>query len=246
VIANQFLAESKGKPRMQLPLPLFPGTLIRRYQRFLADVELDDGSLVTAHTSNTGSMRGCARPGSRVLLSISGNPGRKYPHSWELVQTDGVWVGINTQLPNRLVREGIENGVITELAGYGEIRDEVPYGSGSRIDLLLSGARGNCYVELKNVTLVENGAALFPDAVTARGQKHLKELMEVVRLGHRGVNLFVVQRGDCDCVAPAYAIDPAYGALLRVAASAGVELLAYRAVVTTTEISLGQSLPVLL
>ena len=231
---------------MQLPVPLFYGTLIRRYQRFLADVELDDGSLVTAHTANTGGMRGCARPGSRVLLSISGNPGRKYQHSWELVHTDGVWVGINTQLPNRLVREGIENGVIAELTGYRQIREEVPYGSGSRVDLLLSGARGDCYVEVKNVTLVENGRALFPDAVTARGQKHLRELMEVVRLGHRGVNLFVVQRGDGESVSPADAIDPAYGTLLREAARAGVELLAYRAIVTTAEVSLSQSLPVLL
>ena len=231
---------------MQLPEPLFHGTLIRRYQRFLADVELDDGSLVTAHTPNTGSMRGCARPGSRVLLSKSGNPGRKYRHSWELVHTDGLWVGINTLLPNRLVREGIDNGTISELAGYQQIRAEVPYGSGSRIDLLLSGSAGSCYVEVKNVTLVEGKRALFPDAVSARGQKHLRELMEVVRLGHRGVNLFVVQRGDGESVSPADAIDPAYGALLREAARAGVELLAYRALVTRTEIRLDRSLPVLL
>jgi sugar fermentation stimulation protein A len=231
---------------MKLPEPLFHGTLIRRYQRFLADVELDDGSLVTAHTPNTGSMQGCARPGSRVLLSKSGNPGRKYAHSWELVHTDGIWVGINTLLPNLLVREGIVNGTISELAGYQQIRAEVPYGSGSRIDLLLSGYSGNCYVEVKNVTLVQGGSALFPDAVSARGQKHLRELMEVVRQGHRGVNLFVVQRGDGESVSPADAIDPAYGTLLREAAQAGVELLAYRAEVTRTEVRLSQSLPVLL
>jgi len=231
---------------MQLTGPLFHGTLIRRYKRFLADVELDDGSLVTAHTPNTGSMRGCARPGSRVILSLSGNPDRKYPHSWELVHTDGVWVGINTLLPNRLAREGIENGTIPELGGYDAIRAEVPYGTRSRIDLLLSGSRGSCYVEVKNVTLVEGGRALFPDAVSARGQKHLRELMQVVRLGHRGVNLFVVQRGDGESVSPADAIDPAYGALLREAAQAGVELLAYRALVTETSVRLEHSLPVLL
>jgi len=231
---------------MKLPEPLFHGTLIRRYQRFLADVELDDGSLVTAHTPNTGSMLGCARPGSRVLLSKSANPARKYQHSWELVHTDGLWVGINTLLPNHLVREGIENGTVTELAGYQQIKGEVAYGSGSRIDLLLSGLHGNCYVEVKNVTLVEGSRALFPDAVSARGQKHLRELMEVVRLGHRGVNLFVVQRGDGESVSPADAIDPAYGAQLREAARAGVELLAYRAQVTRSEIRLCQSLPVLL
>jgi len=232
---------------MILPQPLYHGTLIRRYQRFLADVELDDGSLVTAHTPNTGSMQGCARPGSRVILSLSGNPGRKYPHSWELVHTDGVWVGINTLLPNRLAREGIENGTIAELAGYQAIRAEVPYGEeGSRIDLLLSGALGTCYVEVKNVTLVEGGRALFPDAVSARGLKHLRELMQMVRQGHRGVNLFVVQRGDGESVSPADAIDPAYGAQLREASRAGVELLAYRAVVTQAEVRLERRLAVLL
>jgi sugar fermentation stimulation protein A len=229
---------------MILPKPLFHGTLIRRYKRFLADVQLDDGSQVTAHTPNTGSMQGCARPGSRVVLSLSANLNRKYPHSWELVHTDGVWVGINTLLPNRLAREGIENGTVAELAGYGEIRAEVPYGEGSRIDLLLSGTPGKCYVEVKNVTLVEEGRALFPDAVSTRGQKHLRELMEVVRQGHRGVNLFVVQRADGESVSPADAIDPAYGALLREASRAGVELLAYRAVVTLTEVRLERRLEV--
>lgn len=231
---------------MKLPQPLFHGTLIRRYQRFLADVELDDGSLVTAHTPNTGSMMGCALPGNRVVLSKSCNPDRKYPHCWELVHADGVWVGINTLLPNRLVKEGIENGVIAELAGYDQIRSEVRYGTGSRIDLFLSGERGNCYVEVKNVTLVQDGSALFPDAVSARGQKHLRELMEMVRQGHRAVNVYVVQRADGERLSPADAIDPGYGALMREAAQSGVELLAYRATVTGTEITLSQRLPVLL
>jgi sugar fermentation stimulation protein A len=231
---------------LQLPQPLFHGTLIRRYQRFLADVELDDGSLVTAHTPNTGSMMGCAVPGNRVVLSKSCNPGRKYPHSWELVHADGFWVGINTLLPNHLVREGIVNGTVAELSGYTGIRSEVRYGDGSRIDLLLSGPSGLCYVEVKNVTLVQEGSALFPDAVSARGQKHLRELMEVVRQGHRAVNFYVVQRGDGERVSPAYAIDPGYGKLMKEAAQAGVELLAYRATVTDTQISLTDRLPVLL
>jgi sugar fermentation stimulation protein A len=231
---------------MKLPTPLLPGRLLRRYQRFLADVELDDGTRVTAHTPNTGSMKGCAVPGNRVLLSRSLNPARKYPHGWELVHADGFWVGINTMLPNRLVQEGIENGTISELAGYSTIRPEVPYGTGSRIDLLLSGEPGKCYVEVKNVTLVEAGRALFPDAVSARGLKHLRELMEVVRQGHRGVNLFVVQRGDGESLSPADAIDPAYGRVLREAAQAGVELLAYRAEVSEEEVLLRHRLPVLL
>ncbi|WP_129125630.1 DNA/RNA nuclease SfsA [Geomonas oryzae] len=231
---------------MMLPSPLYQGTLIRRYHRFLADVELDDGTLVTAHTPNTGSMMGCAVPGNRVVLSVSGNPGRKYPHSWELVQADGVWIGINTQLPNLLAREAIRNGTIAELSGYDKITLEVPYGTGSRIDLLLSGESGLCYVETKNVTLVKERCALFPDAVSARGQKHLRELMEMVRQGHRAVNLFVVQRGDGDALAPADAIDPVYGRLLREAAAAGVELLAYQAQVTLGEIRLTHPVPVLL
>jgi len=231
---------------MILPQPLLSGTLIRRYQRFLADVQLDCGTVVTAHCANTGSMMGCALPGSRVLLSVSANPGRRYPHSWELVHADGCWVGINTSLPNRLAREGIETGVIRELAGYDAVRCEVPYGSASRVDLLLSGARGVCYVEVKNVTLVRERVALFPDAVTARGQRHLQELTEMVRQGHRAANLFVVQREDADAFSPADAIDPQYGRTLREAAQNGVELLAYQALVTPTEIRLARPLPVVL
>lgn len=229
-----------------LPKPLIRGVLIRRYQRFLADVRLEDGSVITAHTANTGSMKGCALPGSPVLLSLSASAGRKYPHTWELVLSDGFWAGINTQYPNRLAREAIENGTIAELTGYQTIRGEVPYGESSRIDLLLSGTRGECFVEVKNVTLVEGGRALFPDAVTLRGRKHLKELMQVVAQGHRGVNLFVVQRGDGHCVAPAEAIDPAYASQLREAARLGVELLAYRAEVTPESIRLTERLPVVL
>lgn len=231
---------------MKLPHPLTAGRLLRRYQRFLADVELADGTVVTAHCPNSGSMLGCAVPGSRVLLSSSDNPSRKLPFTWELVQADGCWVGINTALPNRLVREGIEQGIVSELQGYERIRPEVCYGSErSRIDLLLE-EPGQCYVEVKNVTLVEDGVARFPDAVTVRGQKHLRELMAMVEAGARSVNLFVVQRADARAVAPADAIDPAYGRLLRQAAGAGVELLAYRARVTPSEIVLCHRLPILI
>jgi sugar fermentation stimulation protein A len=231
---------------MLLPEPLYPGRLIRRYQRFLADVELQDGSIVTAHCPNSGSMKGCNLPGSEVLLSHSDRPGRRLLYTWELVKADGGWVGINTGLPNRIVREGIEKGVIRELQGYASIRPEVKYGENSRIDLLLEGDAGLSYVEVKNVTLVEGGMALFPDSVTTRGQKHLRELMEVVRSGHRGVIFFVVQRGDGEAVAPADAIDPEYGRLLRLAVSTGVEALAYRASVSPKEISLIDRLPVVL
>ncbi len=229
---------------MKLP-PLIPGRLIKRYKRFLADIELADGSLVTAHCPNSGSMLGCNLPGSPVMLSVSPNPNRKLAHTWELVQVDGFWVGLNTMLPNRLAEEAILDGTIAELQGYPRLRREVSYGSErSRIDILLEGDQGRCFVEVKNVTLVEHGRALFPDAVTERGQKHLRELMEVVRNGERGVILFTVQRGDGVAVAPADAIDPAYGRLLRQAVAQGVEALAYRALVAPHEIRLTQSLPV--
>jgi sugar fermentation stimulation protein A len=228
---------------VKLP-PLVPGILIRRYKRFLADIMLEDGATVTVHCPNSGSMKGCAAPGSRVFISRSSNPGRKFPFTWELVEADGFWAGINTGLPNRLAREAIENGTVLELQGYETIRPEVPYGEHSRIDLLLESPRQRCFVEVKNVTLVENNRALFPDAVTTRGQKHLNELMRVVREGDRGVIFFTVQRGDGRSVAPADAIDPEYGRLLRLAIKNGVEALAYRAAVTPEEIRLTERLPV--
>jgi len=228
---------------LRLP-PLIPGTLVRRYKRFLADIDLEDGTAVTVHCPNSGSMKGCANPGSRVYISRSPNPARKYPFTWELVDADGFWAGINTGLPNHLVRDAIENGTVVELQGYDSIRPEVAYGEHSRIDLLLESPRQRCFVEVKNVTLVENGRALFPDAVTSRGQKHLNELMRVVREGDRGVIFFTVQRGDGASVSPADSIDPEYGRLLRLAIKNGVEALAYRALVTPQEIVLTERLPV--
>jgi sugar fermentation stimulation protein A len=223
---------------------LFPGTLVKRYKRFLADIVLEDGSTVTVHCPNSGSMKGCASPGSRVFISRSPNPGRKFPFTWELVESDGFWAGINTGLPNHLVREAIENGTVAELQGYASIRPEVAYGEHSRIDLLLESPQQRCFVEVKNVTLVEKGRALFPDAVTTRGQKHLNELMRVVREGDRGVIFFTVQRGDGTSVSPADDIDPEYGRLLRLAMKSGVEALAYRALVTPEEVILTEWLPV--
>lgn len=231
---------------MRLPANLIPGRLLKRYQRFLADIQLDSGEIVTAHCPNSGSMTGCKAVDSPVLLSQSDNPSRKLKYTWELVSVQGYWIGINTGLPNRLVREAIETGVIQELQGYTTIRPEVPYGKNSRIDLLLTGSPGCCYVEVKNVTLKEGEMALFPDAVTTRGQKHLRELMEVVRNGARGVIFFVVQREDCHSVSPADAIDPEYGRLLRLAVKNGVEAFAYQALVTPEAIRIVRPLPIML
>jgi sugar fermentation stimulation protein A len=233
---------------MEFKTPLIEATLLRRYKRFLADVRLSDGEVITVHTANTGSMLGCAEPGSRVWLSRSTNTNRKYPYSWEITETAaGVLVGINTALPNLLVREAIEAGVIGELQGYGSLRGEVPFGTErSRIDWLLQddGAKADCYVEVKNVTAAVAGTAIFPDAVSARGAKHLRELMGVVAAGQRGVLCFCVQHGDVTVVRPADEIDPVYGETLRRAQHGGVEIIAYQAAVSTFGIVLQRSLPV--
>lgn len=232
---------------MKFPRPLIEGRLLKRYKRFLADVELADG-IVTAHCPNTGSMLGCAMPDSRVWLSRAANEYRKYPFTWEIVEVNGATlVGINTVMSNRLVEEAMRTGIIAELAGYAAIRREVRYGEeGSRIDFLLEKKRGkDCYVEVKNVTAaVENGIALFPDAVSARGTKHLREMSAMVQAGHRAVLVFCVQRGDVDEVRPADVIDPEYGRTLRLALSRGVEAIAYRARVLPSEIVLRDRIPV--
>lgn len=232
---------------MKFARPLVAGHLLRRYKRFLADVVLSDGSQVTAACPNTGSMMGCCEPGSAVWLSESDSPTRKYRHTWELVQAGDTLVGINTGWPNRLAAEAIASGVVAELAGYEATRAEVPYGEErSRIDLVLeSPARPACYVEVKNVTAaVSGGVALFPDAVSERGSKHLRELLRLKAQGLRAVQFYCVQRGDVNEVRPADAIDPAYGRALREAIAGGVEVLAYRACVTPGEIALERRIPV--
>ncbi len=232
---------------MRFVMPLLPARLLRRYKRFLADVELADGQVLTAVCPNTGSLLGCCEPGSPVWLSTSDSPTRKYRHTWEMVQVGRVRVGINTGLPNRLVEEAVVSGVIAELGGYTGLRREVPFGAErSRVDLLLSAAgRPDCYVEVKNVTAaVSAGVALFPDAVSARGAKHLRELMRLVADGRRAVLVYCVQRSDVREVRPADTIDPLYGRTLREALAAGVEVLAYGARVTTREIVLERPLAV--
>ncbi len=237
---------------MRFDCPLLPGTLIGRHQRFLADVRLASGEVVTAHCPNTGAMLGCRAPGARVWLSPAASPARKLRYTWELVEArPGVLVGIHTGRTNGLVQEAIAGGVVRELADYAgpgsAVRREVRFGQeGSRIDLLLQGSGlRQCYVEVKNVTAaVDDGIALFPDAVSSRGAKHLRELAHMVEQGHRAVIFFCVQRGDVDEVRPADDIDPVYGATLREAIAAGVEALAYRARVSLAGIMLSEPVPV--
>ncbi|HXF79364.1 MAG TPA: DNA/RNA nuclease SfsA, partial [Usitatibacter sp.] len=199
---------------MRFASRLIEGRLIRRYKRFLADVQLA-GEVVTAACPNTGSMMGCAEPGSRVWLSEHESATRKYRHTWELVEVTAgkpVLVGINTSKPNALVAEAIAEGAIPELAGYESVRREVAYGEErSRIDFVLEGDAGPCYLEVKNVTAAASkGVALFPDCVSERGARHLRELMRLKAVGYRPVQLYCVQRGDVDEVRPADGIDHEY------------------------------------
>lgn len=228
---------------MKLPQPMTEGHLVRRYKRFLADVELNDGTLVTAHTPNTGSMQQCAVPGQAVLLSKSDNPKRKLAWSWELVQVNNRWVDINTHRANRVVEEALRSNVISQFQDY-TVRPEFPFAR-SRIDFMLEGAGEKVLLEVKNVTLCcQPEVACFPDAVTTRGQKHLLDLMEAARNGWRAVVFFLVQRSEAEVFTPADAIDAKYGQLLREAVASGVEALAYRTVVSAEESRIGKSIAV--
>lgn len=234
---------------MRLPT-LLRGTLLKRYKRFLADVRLDDGRLVTATCPNTGSMLGLCTPGSVVWLSHSDSPTRKYPFTWELVEADlgagATLVGINTGHPNKLVAEALAARRIRALAGYPTLRREVRYGQNSRIDLLLECSRkGLCYVEIKNVHLSRrHGLAEFPDSMTARGVKHLGEMSDMVRQGHRAVMVFLIQRGEAKRLELARDIDPVYGAAFDTARAAGVEAIALRCRVGTDEILVDRPVPI--
>ena len=231
---------------MRFPRPLVRATLIRRYKRFLADVALADGGTVTAHCPNPGAMLGLDAPGATVWLSPAGNPARKLPWTWELVEADGALVGINTGHPNGLAAEAIASGGIELLAGYPLLRREVTYGRNSRVDLLLDGKPGGvpAYVEVKNVHLMRQaGLAEFPDCVTARGAKHLGELSDMVRAGHRAVMLFVVQRTDCDRMALAADLDPGYAKAMARARAAGVEALCVGCRIDVEGISVDRPLP---
>lgn len=203
---------------------LIPGKLIRRYKRFLADVTLSNGDEVTAHCTNSGSMKSCLEEGADVYLSPVNDPKRKTKFTWEMIKIDGNWVGINTSMPNMLAFEWIKNGVIPGLEGYTHVKREVTFGD-SRFDIFAENESERCFVEVKNVTMKEGDFTLFPDAKTTRGQKHLETLIKVKQSGIRAVMLYVVQRVDVNRFAPAWGVDPQYAQLLQKAATAGVEII---------------------
>jgi sugar fermentation stimulation protein A len=234
---------------LEYPHPLRKGILIRRYKRFLADVRWDEGGEETVHCANPGSMKGCAEPGWKILASASPNPDRKLRHTLESVHNGACWIGVNPALANAVAEEGLRAGAVPELAGYPVIEREVRFGEGTRFDFRLSRGGARCFVEVKSVTLLgEDGFSAFPDAPTARGVKHLRELLQAKAEGHRAALLFVVQRSDgLRGFRAASEIDPAYAAALRAAHDAGLEIYAHWAEVTREGVTLTPTrLPILL
>lgn len=231
---------------MQFPSPLVPAILVRRYKRFLFDAILDTGEAITGSCPNTGSMLGLTTPGSRIWLSehdLAG--GRKYRHRFEMIEADGTTVGVNTGLPNRLSEEAIRKGMIADLGDYTTILREQKYGRNSRIDLLLKAdGRPDAYVEVKNVHFIrEPGLAEFPDTITERGAKHLQELSDMVREGHRAVMVYLIQRDDCDRFSICGDLDPAYEAAFRRARAIGVEAYAVKCRATPEAITPANAVP---
>ena len=235
---------------MKFESPLIEGRLIKRYKRFLTDIELPDGSQITASCPNTGSMAGLLDQGNRVWCSVSDNPKRKYKHTWELVECSALpnkpMVGINTHLPNKLVSQAITDGLIPQFSDYTSLRREVKYGENSRIDLLLeSESKPPCYVEIKNVTFLrQSGLAEFPDTTTARGTKHLHELANMVKQGARAVMFYLIQRDDAEHFCLANDVDPTYFKAYNEACEAGVETLAWSCNLSPTQITLDRPIPI--
>jgi sugar fermentation stimulation protein A len=230
---------------MRLPQPMVRGTLVSRYKRFFADVRLDDGREVTAHCPNPGAMLGLNTPGLGAWLSGDDNPRRKLAWTLELLEADGGLVGVNTLNPNRLVAEALAEGAIPELAGYALVRREVRMGEASRVDFVLDDPdRPRCWLEVKNCHLRRSGSlAEFPDCVAARSARHLRELSARVAEGDRAVQLFVIQRTDCESFAACADLDPAYAAGLSAAAAAGVEVLCYGCDITQDTVRIMRRLP---
>jgi len=234
---------------MQFTPALQPATLVQRYKRFLADVVTPEGVALTLHCPNTGAMTGCATPGDTVWYSTSFNIKRKYPHTWEITQTaGGEYICVNTLRANQLVKEAISLDLIPELRGYNSLKTEVKYGAeNSRIDFLLQAEdQPECYIEVKSVTLADRDNGYFPDAVTLRGQKHLRELISVAAEGKRAVLFFAVLHSAIGKFSPARHIDPKYAQLLNEAQKQGVEVLAYKAELSADNITLRSALPVTL
>ena len=232
---------------MQFQTPLIPGRLIRRYKRFLADVELGSGETVIAHCANPGAMTGLNMPGMKVWLEPNDDPKKKLKYGWRLAELEGEHMaGIDTSVPNKVVREALDQGKIAALADYPNVRPEVKYGQNSRIDFLLTGPDlPNAYLEVKNVHLSrQSGLAEFPDSRTERGTKHLNELAIVAEQGQRAIMLYLVQRTDCHTFTLAADVDPVYSAAFEKARAAGVEVLCYDTAIDLSSVTIGKPIKV--
>jgi len=227
---------------MIFPKALVHGKLIKRYKRFLVDVELDNGDVVVAHTSNSGSMKTCLEEGAEVFLTYVDDPKRKTNYTWEMIKINKSWVGINTLVPNLLVYEAVKNQQLDYLRGFSLVKREVKFDD-SRFDVFALNEDEECFIEVKNVSMKVGEYARFPDAVTTRGKKHLTTLMKVKKEGKRAVMVYVIQRADVEKFAPASDIDPDYAKTLKQAYENGVEVYPIRAVVTPERIELGERLP---
>ncbi len=228
---------------MKYSTTLIGGKLVRRYRRFLVDVKLDNGTLVTAHCPNSGSMVGCSDPGSHVLLSESKDPHRRNAYTWEMIRVGTGLVGINVQVPRKVVAESLQNDGITELSGFSDLLLDAEYGRGNKVDIMMHGADSNLFMNVYHVAWAEGGVARFPESPNARARKGLKELSEVAAQGHKAVAFFFVQRSDCTAFAPAVEVDPEFAKLFKEAKANGVSILAYGACISHDEISLGSPLP---
>ena len=230
---------------MDFTTPLIPARLIKRYKRFLADARLEDGSEITAHCANPGSMMGLKDPDTKIWLEPNDDPKKKLKYGWRLVDHEnGHFTGVDTSVPNRALKAALMAHEVPELADHPTVRSEVKYGTNSRVDFLLSGNGPDLYVEVKSVTLSRKaGIAEFPDSVTARGTKHLHELVEMTKSGHRALMFYLVQRTDAEVVTLAKDIDPTYAAAFDMALDAGVEVLAYDCQISPQAITLGRPLP---
>jgi len=222
--------------------PLVHGRLIKRYKRFLADVTLDNKEVITAHCTNSGTMKTCLEDNAEVYLTPVNDPKRKTKFTWEMIKINGDWIGINTSNPNKLVYDAVKNQEIDKLKGYTEVKQEVTFGD-SRFDVMAKNESGICYIEVKNVTLKVGNYARFPDSVTTRGKKHLETLIKVKEQGMRAVMVYVIQRIDVNVFAPAFDIDPTYASTLKKAYEKGVEIIPIQAKVSPEKIELIKELP---
>lgn len=231
---------------MKFTTTLTGGKLVRRYRRFLVDVQLDSGAIVTAHCPNSGTMVSCSEPGRPVLLSESNDTHRRNAYTWEMIRMDNSWVGVNVGVPRKVVAEALQAKRVPSLESYNELLLDAEYGRGNKVDIVLHGVEQNIFINVHHVAWAENRTARFPETPNIRVRKGMKELAEIAAQGHRAIAWFFIQREDCDQFAPAVDIDPEFGNILTESARAGVEVLAYRAHISPDAIELGVSIPTLI